>query len=245
VAVLAFVYGGANPIGVRAQVYFSDPHGSFTDESEYCLLCHDIHQAPGQDLIKSEVESAVCFTCHNGTASNNDIQVQLNLDNTTNAMHPVAVNLPNNDGVYQDAYPRTTAGIAPPGPYKCSQCHDPHGATGYARNLRSLYDVNEYVTYPASPDPYTFCWSCHDVGKIVNDETLFGKHKDHIQSKSSPCSACHYGPHGVPYGKLVNFNPAFVMPSGVNPSPVYTDLGPQHGSCTLSCHGKDHQNTTY
>ena len=243
-AMIAIVFVVAQPISVRAQAY-SDPHGFFTDGTDYCTLCHEMHSALGKSLVRSQVESSVCFTCHDGTAANSNIKTELNLDPNTNAMHQIAVDLSNNAGSYQYTEPRTTAGIAPSGPYACSQCHNPHGATGFVENLRAFYDVNEYVAYPATPDPYSLCWSCHDTNKIVNDETIFSGHKYHIQSKSSPCTACHYSPHGVPYGKLVNFNPSFVTPSGLNSGLVYTGLGPDHGSCTLVCHGKDHQNTVY
>lgn len=235
---------GAHSVGVRAQAYNADPHGFFTDETDYCQLCHDVHSAPGSNLLSATVESEVCFTCHNGTGSIYNTWSQLNRDPANNAMHPITVDLANNPGVYQ-IVPNTTAGIAPPGPYACSQCHNPHGETGYASDLRAQYSVDEYVAYPASPDPYTFCWGCHDAAKIVDDEAFFKKHKEHIKSKSSPCTSCHYSPHGVPYGKLVNFNPAFVSPVAPNTNPIFTDLGPNQGSCTLTCHGKIHDNLSY
>lgn len=247
VAIVVVVATGTHVVGVRAQAYSSGPHGFYDDDTGYCLLCHDIHGAAGENLLSASIESEVCFTCHNGTGSIYNTRAQLDLDPTTNAMHPIVVDLPHNAGIYQTV-PNTTAGIAPPGPYMCSQCHNPHGETGFPGYLRAQYMVDEYVAYPgdpAGPDPYALCWTCHNTSMIVEDEVFFTKHKDHIQSKSAPCTACHYSSHGVPFSKLVNFNPAFVGPSAPNPNPIYNDQGPNHGSCTLTCHGKDHMNLAY
>lgn len=245
VTIIVVATSGTQIIGVRAQVYDTGPHEFYTDDTGYCLLCHDVHGAPGEKLLSTSIESEVCFTCHNGTGSSYNTRAQLDIDPSKNSMHPIIVDLVRNAGIYQYTEPNTTAGIAPPGPYACSQCHDPHGASGFPWYLRAQYAVDEYVAYPADPEPYALCWTCHDAGKIVEDEVFFKQHKEHIVSYSSPCTACHYSPHGAPNAKLVNFNPAFVSPSAPNTKPIYTDQGPNSGSCTLSCHGKDHVNQEY
>jgi predicted CXXCH cytochrome family protein len=233
------------PGGSAAAQTYSGPHGSFSEDSNFCLVCHDVHDAPGAKLGRYAPESAICFTCHNGTGSNYNTQIQMNNDPATNAMHPIIVNLPSNPGTYNYSS-NTTAGIAPAGPYNCSQCHAPHGDVGYNKLLKARYDTNEYVNYSPSPDPYALCWSCHNVSTIVNDNTFFKEHNKHIIDKQSSCTACHFSPHGVAFVELIRFNPFFVTKSvSANSGPTFADNGDHHGSCTLTCHGEDHGQESY
>ncbi len=227
-----------------AQVY-TNPHSGFSNSTRLCLICHGPHEAPGAKLLRGTPESALCFTCHNGTGSNFNIETQMNLNPSTNAMHPIFVNLANNNGLYNYT-PNTTAGIAPLGPYNCSQCHNPHGDSGYGRLLRGRYETMAYVTYSPNPDSYQACWSCHSTASIINDTTYFSRHNSHIITHQAPCIACHYSPHGVPSTELVRFNPSFVTASLIaNSGPTFVDGGNHTGSCTLSCHGADHNNVNY
>ncbi len=222
-----------------AQGYIS-PHGGFSAASQLCAVCHAMHEAPGNKLLKDMPESALCFTCHNGTGSVYNTQVQMDQDPATYAMHPISVNLANNQGNYTYTS-NTTAGIAPPGPYDCSQCHNPHaGDSGASMLLRGSYETAEYVSYVADPDPYNACWACHSTS-IVDDSTYFREHRRHIRIQQSSCSACHYSPHGVTHVELIRFNPSYVAPSAVQGSgPAFVDNGDHSGSCTLTCHGVDH-----
>jgi len=224
---------------------FANPHGGFSNYTQFCLVCHATHEAPGIKLIKEAPESAVCFTCHNGTGSNYNIEPEMNLNPATNALHPIAVNLANNTGVYSYTA-NTTAGIAPPGPYNCSQCHNPHGDVGNGRLLRQPYNASEYVTYTSSPDPYALCWTCHNTNAITTDQSFFPLHKFHIINQRASCSACHFSPHGVANTEMVRFNPAYVSASlSLGTGPTFTDAGGSHGNCTLTCHGKDHTDFGY
>jgi predicted CXXCH cytochrome family protein len=225
-----------------AQTYTS-PHGGYSGSTHFCTLCHEMHEAPGNRLLKDMPESTLCFTCHNGTGSVYNIQVQMDADPATFAMHPIKVSLPNNPGTYNYT-PVTTAGLAPPGPYDCSQCHNPHGDTGNGMLLRGSYDTGEYVVYATSPDPYGACWSCHSSA-MVQDTALF-HHQSHVITNQASCSACHYSPHAAAHIELVNFNPLFVGPSlSQGTGPAYVDNGDHSGSCTLTCHGVDHNPYSY
>jgi len=227
-----------------AQTY-TNPHGGFSNSTQLCQICHAQHDAAGSKLIQRTSESALCFTCHNGTGSNLNIETQLNQNPAIYAMHPIRVDLANNNGSY-NYVPVTTAGIAPPGPYECSQCHNPHGEAGFGRLLRNHYETADYVTYSDSPNPYAACWACHSSVSVVNDNTYFNRHNSHIVSNQAPCTACHFSPHGVPADDLVRFNPRFVTKSiAADSGPTYTDGGNHTGSCTLSCHGHDHNNSHY
>lgn len=242
---IGMVFSLAPLTGIAAAQSYTSPHGGFTDYTQFCQLCHVMHDAPGAKLERYMPESAVCFTCHNGTGSNYNTQEQMNADPATNAMHPIMVNLNYNPGVYNYTAD-TTAGIAPPGPYNCSQCHEPHGDVGYGKLLYATYNTNEYVPYDPVANPYNACWSCHSAATITNDETLFQGHKKHIIDHQASCSACHYSPHGVAFVALVKFNPGYVAGSVAgNRGPAFANDGNHHGSCTLTCHGEDHNQVNY
>lgn len=231
--------------GTASAQTYTNPHGGFSNSTQLCQICHAPHDAPGASLVRGTPEAALCFTCHNGTGSNYNIEIQMNQNPATYAMHPIHVGLANNNGSY-NYVPNTTAGIAPVSPYGCSQCHNPHGEYGYGRLLRNQYDTAEYVPYTTSPDPYTACWTCHNSSTVVNDTTFFNRHNSHIVNYQAPCTACHFSPHGAPATELVRFNPGFVTKSlSADAGPTYMDGGDRTGGCTLTCHGRDHNNFSY
>jgi hypothetical protein len=71
----------------------------------------------------------------------------------------------------------------------------------------------------------------------------------HVVLTNTPCSACHAA-HGVSAqwgtaqenAHLVDFDAVIVgQRAGLR---RYRSTGPRHGSCNLSCHGKDHDEGT-
>jgi hypothetical protein len=91
---------------------------------------------------------------------------------------------------------------------------------------------------------YSLCYGCHDRNSILNDRS-FKEHKKHISEERAPCSACH-DPHGVlQQAHLINFDRFIVTGRVTGQNPTYTSTGVRHGSCTLRCHGEDHNNKTY
>lgn len=60
----------------------------------------------------------------------------------------------------------------------------------------------------------------------------------------TPCATCH-DPHGsLKYSALIAFDSTVVKPSSVG-GPGFLRTSAGHGSCTLSCHGRDHIHATY
>ena len=152
----------------------------------------------------------------------------------------------------------------------CTACHaddeggsrGPHGSA-YPPILKERYDTADAT--PESYDNYALCYRCHERTSILADAS-FGKktirttpsgggHSGHLAA-GAPCSACH-DPHGVaesaaPGGAdtgshthLINFDTRIVLPAPGRPYPVFKDNGTFSGSCTLSCHGVVHDNTSY
>jgi predicted CXXCH cytochrome family protein len=152
----------------------------------------------------------------------------------------------------------------------CSTCHaddeggsgGPHGST-YAPILRQRYDTADNTR--ESFENYALCYQCHDRSSILSDQSFRSKtmgrtrtgggHRGHLED-GAPCSACH-DPHGVSeldsgergatgsHSHLVNFDKTIVAPRAGATYPVFTDKGMSSGSCSLVCHGFDHDGTSY
>jgi predicted CXXCH cytochrome family protein len=94
----------------------------------------------------------------------------------------------------------------------------------------------------ASGGPYALCAKCHDLSRIMSDESWNG-HWQHVVKDGFSCSVCHTA-HGVSAGsgsisgeRLVDFDANVVAPNGA--VPISYDRAT--GSCSLICHGHAHQ----
>jgi len=147
----------------------------------------------------------------------------------------------------------------------CTDCHNsdtgrnlatsssspsgPHGS-----NLAHLLERGSAMEpAPAAPGSgsgisYTLannalCDKCHDVQNSVLVDRSFGKHRVHVVDQRAACSTCH-DPHASQSPMLVNFDLSIVAP---NSSGVlqFTRISPGHGTCSLRCHGENHNNLSY
>lgn len=148
----------------------------------------------------------------------------------------------------------------------CSDCHASDtnrslgagniGATGpHGSNIPHLLErQNALETPPVTPGTGTgqpgytvadvaICDKCHDVQNKVLQNYSFTRHSTHVVNDGAACSTCH-DPHASQNQALVNFDLAIVAPSSIGPV-NYTRTGTGHGTCTLTCHGKDHQALSY
>jgi hypothetical protein len=106
---------------------------------------------------------------------------------------------------------------------------------------------------PYASSNYQLCFKCHSEQSLRNNQS-FKYHWTHMQIAS--CATCH-DPHGVPNGttvnngSLINFDLNIVAPSSSGVGPMWRDLTPApgstafSGSCTLRCHGRNHNNIRY
>jgi predicted CXXCH cytochrome family protein len=142
----------------------------------------------------------------------------------------------------------------------CTDCHNndtgpkaptpgagpsgPHGSN-VKHLLSGRYDMDN-GTYIETPSTYALCYKCHSRTSILNDDS-FPEHDKHIGIGTDvPCSICH-DPHGISSTQgnavnnahLINFDRRFVTPSSGGIL-RYESLGLRRGSCSLTCHGEDH-----
>jgi predicted CXXCH cytochrome family protein len=123
-----------------------------------------------------------------------------------------------------------------------------HGSI-YPHLLERNYATADFSVESASS--YALCYKCHDRDVLLSDRSSFPLHRRHVVERSAPCSGCHAS-HGVAAqaggpdanAHLIDFDVSIVKP-GFGGVRRYQAQGPGRGSCTLSCHGKDHSALTY
>ena len=93
--------------------------------------------------------------------------------------------------------------------------------------------------------PYALCAKCHDLKNQILANTSFKQHSSHISDDGFSCSVCHTG-HGIGLGGnvpgvgLVTFDVNVVGTNGSAP----ISYNPASNTCTLKCHGYDHNGST-
>ncbi|MHB9148481.1 MAG: Ig-like domain-containing protein [Thermoleophilia bacterium] len=122
-----------------------NPHGTYNAGSRVCSLCHAVHQAPmptgiGRSLLKEGKEVELCYTCHNGTGAQSNVQATFALVGSGH--------------VVDDVLGATGAGLTS----RCSSCHDPHALE---RTSPVLHRETINGT-PVGGDDYTWCQACHN-----------------------------------------------------------------------------------
>ena len=145
----------------------------------------------------------------------------------------------------------------------CADCHasdtgpgaggtgprGPHGST-YPHILERNYTTLDNT--PESPTAYALCYKCHSETVLMDPtKTAFKTHMTHVRTNSIPCSACHDS-HGVSVlqgntvnnAHLVDFDVSIVSQNTFGLL-QYTNQGPRAGTCSVSCHGVNHNNQGY
>ncbi len=218
----------------------------------------------GQPVEPLIYEYELCFKCHGEftmssasiTREHTQLDKRLQFDISNPSYHPV-VAMGKNLDVPSLLPPLTTSSQI-----YCGDCHaddrgpgaggsapsGPHGSN-FPHILERRYNTLDGVGF--SESLYDLCFKCHSATSILGDES-FSKHDKHIRDKDAPCSACH-DPHGISSTQgndinnshLINFDLTIVFPEPVSGRLEFEDRGAFTGSCTLSCHGKVHDDETY
>jgi predicted CXXCH cytochrome family protein len=147
----------------------------------------------------------------------------------------------------------------------CTDCHNndqganaggsgpngPHGSTYTPLLERQLLLTDNNTESIAN---YALCYKCHSRDSILADDSFKGAnslnqdrgHRYHIVDQKTACSTCHdsHGVATVPH--LINFNTGtgYVTASS-NGRIEYVSTGTGSGNCSLTCHGFDHNATSY
>ena len=219
-------------------------------EYEICFKCH--------------ADSETLFPAVPRVVNTVNARIEFSLDNPS--YHPVAgsgrnPDVPSLPSAYEPTL--TAASII-----YCTDCHDsdesvsvggsgprgPHGSQ-YSPLIRERYETTDNT--PESPGNYALCYRCHNRSSILLDESFQkrtagvtaskGGHSGHLgPSVNAPCSSCHDA-HGVKdngvsgdHTHLINFDTRIVGAAPSNSYPFFADYGTRSGSCTLVCHGVEH-----
>ncbi len=215
----------------------------------------------GVPLKEAQFAYEVCYKCHawhdsfalptvDRVLRNSNVADEFSPNNAS--YHPVEAQ-GKNMNVPSLVQPLTTSTLV-----RCTDCHGtdagsgprgPHGSA-YRPLLVRNYNTTDGAT--ESPVAYALCYECHNRSSILADES-FEEHKKHIDDENTPCSVCHDA-HGVSATQsspqnsthLINFDRDIVGPSEKAQSgPIFEDRGFERGSCTLKCHGEDHDDEDY
>jgi hypothetical protein len=235
---------GAGPRAVPANVRGVSIAGGEVSEAsltyEICLRCHG--DSPGQPIARTQRQ-----------LDQSNMRLKIQLDNPS--FHPIA-GIGRNSDVPSLITPMTESSVI-----GCIDCHNSNsavsaGGAGPEGPHGSVFEpilVRNYLTLdntPESASNYALCYGCHSRDSILNDES-FSEHDKHIRGEDTPCNACH-DPHGVSNTQgtvannshLINFDTRIVSPNS-NGDLFFVDEGNRAGSCSLSCHGEDHDNFNY
>ncbi|HEX4085058.1 MAG TPA: cytochrome c3 family protein [Chthoniobacteraceae bacterium] len=266
--------GRSSLLGASGRVTCSDCHDSHEANSKieaaprasgFNLGASGVSRA-GTAVPSITYEYELCFKCHGDSPARsadavNRISPQPNLRlafNTANdSFHPV-------EGVGRNSHvpsllPPYTAGSI----IKCTDCHNndqgpgaggtgprgPHGSD-YVPLLERQLVTTDYTGESIAND--ALCYKCHSRDSILSDQSFrayneLGQesgHRFHIVDQKAACTTCHDS-HGVATNKhLINFNPVYVTP-GSSGRIQYVSTGLFMGTCTLTCHGYDHEQAAY
>ena len=213
--------------------------------------------AAGTVVAAASYEYEICFRCHDNPGAgpmsavarqSRQPNVRLQFARSNASFHPVVAAGRNLD-VPSLLSPYTAASTI-----QCTACHNndqgpnaggqgpdgPHGSA-YAPLLERNLAMTDFNA--ESPAAYALCYKCHSRASILGDES-FPRHRLHVQDARTACTTCH-DPHGVNgNAQLINFNLNYVASSGKG-GPQYLRAGRFQGSCSLKCHGVDHDNQVY
>ena len=213
--------------------------------------------ASGAVIQPIRYEYELCFRCHADSVARGPATVprqfvqtntRLQFFSGNQSFHPVEEQGRNANVPSLVAPWLTTSIIA------CTDCHNsdqspnaggsgpngPHGSI-FAPILERNLNMQDFQS--ESPQAYDLCYKCHSRDSILANQS-FKFHSTHVVKDQTACTTCHDS-HGVADAPhLINFNTTYVSPS-TSGRIEYMSTGALHGNCTLMCHGKDHENSSY
>ena len=103
---------------------------------------------------------------------------------------------------------------------------------------------------PESSANYDLCYKCHDRGQFVTPQATGFPHAAHVVDQQTPCAACHDAHGSRQNAHLINFmlrdqNGREVVAPNSTGRLDYVSTGPGQGTCSLACHGAQHDARSY
>jgi predicted CXXCH cytochrome family protein len=210
----------------------------------------------GNSVRPASYEYELCFRCHADSPNLPspstprqfpESNLRLEFNGSLASYHPVAMAGTN------ASVPSLADGWDESSLMSCTTCHNnddgpvagglgangPHGSE-QPHLLERSYLTTDGTNFDEAN--FAMCFKCHSWTEIESDSS-FSDHKKHISGEDTPCNVCH-DPHASAKPKLINFDTSVVSPSNAG-TLSYVSTGTHSGSCTLNCHGKNHQNWTY
>jgi len=206
---------------------------------EVCLKCHGVQEPVTAGFFRADSTR----------------NIRLRIDPANPSFHPVAS--PGKNPTIVGLDPQYTAASQ----IDCTDCHNneswsaggtqprgPHGST-YEPILAREYRTEDPVVESFSN--YALCYTCHDRNILLQPGSGF-PHDTHVVNDQASCAVCHDA-HGLCNNTfLVDFmtrtlvGADVVTPSASGRLEFLPDpAGPGHGSCYLSCHGHEHNPSSY
>lgn len=243
-----------------------NPHGATSGAVKGGNPSGAISQVSGVNAAGAIVKNAaneyeLCFRCHASSTAlaSSKVGRQFNQANTRLQFNPANASYHPVIGAAKRVRGPSLLSTWTASQVRCTDCHNndqgpgangagpngPHGSR-YAPLLeRNLVELDFQAE---SANAYALCYKCHSRSSILADEGFKATdsrgvprgHRFHVVDQRTACTTCHDS-HGVQQSKnLINFNRAYVLPSASGRL-QYTSLGGGNASCSLTCHGKNHE----
>ena len=215
----------------------------------------------GVPVTESVFEYQVCNKCHGFREPTSPSFVRVEptrivstkIDPSNQSFHPIA----------QTGRNTTIRGLRSPytasSMIACTDCHNNDEwttATGLAPRgpHASRYSpilAKNYLTADRTPESaanYDLCYSCHDRATLFQGGRFL--HDKHVRGEQAPCAVCHDAHGSRQNVHLINFmtrdaNGAVVVTPSSSGRLEYASTGVGRGTCTLTCHGKNHDSLAY
>jgi len=104
-------------------------HGPYTINSDQCGTCHRAHAAKAPNLLVKGSQSTLCFTCHNGTGADANVQAQYTLARPVNK--PATREYYSHDALAPSTHTQSALdefGGVSNRHSECADCHNSHNA---------------------------------------------------------------------------------------------------------------------
>lgn len=209
----------------------------------------------GTEVTAVKYQYELCFRCHGDSVDKGPARVErqypqtnvrIEFDQGNTSYHPVEAQ-GKNANVPSLISPMDENSII-----FCTDCHSsnessngadsgaPHGSI-YTPILNRRLVLTDYDAESAAA--YALCYKCHDRTSILGDQS-FKYHNMHISDERTACTTCHDSHASKNNTHLINFNVQYVSANSAGEL-SWRDDGEFAGSCSLTCHNKEHDNLKY